>query len=202
MLIGSHSVARAENDVRLPDWQGFFDGVIAAEGYDLVLIDTPPDYLRRPYATHVLQQGGTVILPAPPGARERMGVGHLLDHFLAHAPNRLDNCLLLFMEPERGSTTSVSEVAGLFARRYPQVQALGSLPRSPRLASMADESDRYVSMLDLGPHSGFSQATHRVIDTLCRRIGLTPRLPMPRIHPWQRLIAGFQGDRPVTPAVA
>lgn len=65
-LIGSHSVARAENDVRLPDWQGFFAGVAAIDGYDLLLVDTPPDYLRRPYATHVLQQGGAVILPAPP----------------------------------------------------------------------------------------------------------------------------------------
>ncbi|EFO81406.1 ATPase involved in chromosome partitioning-like protein [Oscillochloris trichoides DG-6] len=188
-LIGSHSVARAELDVRLPDWQGFFTGVAATEGYDLVLIDTPPDYLRRPYATHVLQQGGTVILPAPPGARERMGVGHLLDHFREHAPDRLDQCLLLFMEPERGVTSRVSEVAELFARRYPQVQALGTLPRSPRLASMADEHDGYVSMLDLGPHSAFSHATHQITDALCTRIGLNPRLPMPRISAWQRWMA-------------
>ncbi|NNJ12903.1 ParA family protein [Chloroflexales bacterium ZM16-3] len=201
-LIGSHSVARAENDVRLPDWQGFFEGVAAAEGYDLVLIDTPPDYLRRPYATHVLQQGGTVILPAPPGARERMGVGHMLDHFREHAPERLDHCTLLFMEPERGVTTSVSDVSSLFARRYPQVSPLGTLPRSPRLASMADEYDGYISMLDLGPHSPFTQATHQVTEALCARIGLTPSLPMPRISPWRRLVAGLQGDRPAAPAMA
>jgi len=71
ILIGSHAVARAENDVRLPDWQGFYAAAIAVEDYDVLLVDTPPDYLRRPYATHVLQSGGTVILPAPPGARER-----------------------------------------------------------------------------------------------------------------------------------
>ena len=201
-LIGSHSVARAENDVRLPDWQGFFEGVSAADGYDLVLIDTPPDYLRRPYATHVLQQGGTVILPAPPGARERMGVGHMLDHFHEHAPDRLEHCLLLFMEPERGVTTTVSDVAGLFSRRYPQVGALGTLPRAPRLASLADEYDGYISMLDLGPHSAFTHATHQVTEALCARIGLAPSLPMPRISPWRRLVAGFQCDRPAAPAMA
>ncbi|NTW01466.1 MAG: P-loop NTPase [Oscillochloris sp.] len=201
-LIGSHRVARAENDVRLPDWQSFFAGVTASEGYDLVLIDTPPDYLRRPYATHVLQQGGTVILPAPPGARERMGVGHLLDHFCEHAPDRLDHCMLLFMEPERGVTASVNDVASLFTQRYPQVNTLGTLPRSPRLASMADEYDGYISMLDLGPHSPFSQAAHRMTEILCTRLGVRPKLPMPRMNPWQRLVAGFHGDRPAAPAMA
>lgn len=201
-LIGSHSVAQAENDVRLPDWQGFFAGVTALDGYDLLLIDTPPDYLRRPYATHVLQQGGAVILPAPPGTRERMGVGHLLDHFREHAPDRLDSCLLLFMEPERGVTASVGEVASLLARRYPQVRALGTLPRATRLASMADEHDGYISMLDLGPHSAFAQAAHQISAALCARLGIAPRLPMPRVSPWQRFVADFQGDRPATPAVA
>lgn len=204
-LIGSHAVARAENDVRLPDWQGFYQGAVALEGYDVLIIDTPPDYLRRPYATHVLQAGGTVILPAPPGARERMGVGHMLDHFRDHAPDRLEHCALLFMEPERGVTVSVADVAGLLARRYPQVAALGALPRAPRLASLADEHDGYVAMLDLGPHSAFAQAAHRVADALCARAGLSPRLPMPRSSMWARAMARVRGDRagaPFTPATA
>jgi hypothetical protein len=204
-LIGSHAVARAENDVRLPDWQGFYQGVAALEGYDLVLVDTPPDYLRRPYATHVLQAGGTVVLPCPPGARERMGVGHLLDHLRDHAPDSLERCALMFMEPERGVTATVGEVAALFARRYPQVAALGTLPRAPRLASLADEHDGYVSMLDLGPHSAFAAAVHRVGEQLCARLGLTPRLPMPRSSLWDRLGARLRGDRPAAlgaPAVA
>ncbi len=194
-LIGSHAVARAENDVRLPDWQGFYQGVAALDNYDIVIVDTPPDYLRRPYATHVLQSGGAVVLPAPPGARERMGVGHLLDHLREHAPDRLEHCALLFMEPERGVTASVSEVAALFARRYPQVGSLGTLPRSPRLASLADEHDSYISMLDIGPHSAFTTAVHRVTDTLCARLGLAPRLPMPRSSLLARLGARLRGDR-------
>lgn len=194
-LIGSHAVARAENDVRLPDWQGFYQGVTALEGYDLILIDTPPDYLRRPYATHVLQTGGTVILPCPPGARERMGVGHLLDHLRDHAPDSLERCALLFMEPERGVIATVAEVAALFSRRYQQVAALGTLPRAPRLASLADEHDGYISMLDLGPHSQFAAAIHGVGEQLCARLGLKPRLPMPRSSLWARLDARLRGDR-------
>lgn len=194
-LIGSHAVARAENDVRLPDWQGFYQGVLGLEGYDLVIVDTPPDYLRRPYATHVLQSGGAVVLPAPPGARERMGVGHLLEHLRDHAPERLEHCALLFMEPERGVMASVPEVAALFGRRYPQVGALGTLPRAPRLASLADEYDGYVSMLDLGPHSQFAAATHKVSDALCARLGLLPKLPMPRSSLFARLNARLRGDR-------
>lgn len=193
-LIGSHSVARAENDVRLPDWQGFYQGVSTLEGYDLVLIDTPPDYLRRPYATHTLQCGGTVVLPCPPGARERMGVGHMLDHFRDHAPDKLDHCTLLFMEPERGVTVRVADVRALFTRRYPQVQALGALPRDPRLASRADEHDGYVAMLDLGPHSSFAIASHQVVDALCTRLSLRPQLPLPKVGLFQRLNARFRPD--------
>ncbi len=194
-LIGSHAVARAENDVRLPDWQGFYQGVSTLESYDLVIVDTPPDYLRRPYATHVLQSGGAVVLPAPPGARERMGVGHLLEHLRDHAPERLEHCALLFMEPERGLTATVPEVAALFSRRYPQVGSIGTLPRAPRLASLADEYDGYVSMLDLGPHSQFATAAHKVSDALCARLGLLPSLPIPRSSMFARLNARLHGDR-------
>ncbi len=202
LLIGSHAVARAENDLRLPDWQGLYQGIIALEGYDVVLIDTPPDYLRRPYATHVLQAGGSVVLPTPPGARERMGVGHMLEHFTELAPDRLDRCRLLFMEPERGVTVTVGMVAELFNRRYPRVNALGVLPREPRLASMADEHDGYISMLDLGPQSRFARATHQVVETLCAHAGLRPRLPMPRTGFWARLSDQMLGQRALTAAVS
>ncbi|PMP86153.1 MAG: chromosome partitioning protein [Chloroflexus aggregans] len=202
LLIGSHAVARAENDLRLPDWQGLYQGIIALEGYDVVLIDTPPDYLRRPYATHVLQAGGNVVLPTPPGARERMGVGHMLDHFTELAPDRLERCALLFMEPERGVTVTVSMVADLFARRYPRLSNLGVLPREPRLASLADEHDRYVSMLDLGPYSRFTQAIHRVVEVLCAHAGLQPRLPMPKTGWWGRLSEQMFGQRIPAPAVS
>jgi cellulose biosynthesis protein BcsQ len=194
-LIGSHTLARADQDVRLPDWQGFYQAVSHTEGYDLILIDTPPDYLRRPYATHLLQCGGTVILPTPPGARERMGVGHMLDHFREHAADRLDHCWLLFVEPERGVIATVRDVEAMLARRYPQVQRLGVIPRTPRLASLADEQENYVSMLEIGPHSRFSRAVHEVADTLCIQLGITPPLPQPRSSIWARLQAQLSGRR-------
>lgn len=199
-LIGSHTVARAENDVRLPDWQGLYSGVTQLDGYDLLVIDTPPDYLRRPYATHSLLSGGMVVLPCPPGARERMGVAHMLEHFREHTPERLDACMLLFMEPERGVVTKVRDTIPLFATRYPEVKALGTLPRAPRLASLADEHDGYVSMFDLGVHTPFTHAAHRIVDSLCIQIGLAPRLPMPKLSLWASLQGRLRGERVDVPA--
>ena len=199
-LIGSHTVARAENDVRLPDWQGLYSGITQLDGYDLLLLDTPPDYLRRPYATHALMSGGFVILPSPPGARERMGVGHLLEHFREVAPDKLDRCALLFMQPERGAITQVKDVVAALAARYPQVRALGTLPRAPRLASLADEHDGYLSMLDLGANTPFAQSVHRIVDSLCVTVGVTPKLPMPRISMWAGLTGRMRGERVSVPA--
>nr|WP_255604527.1 ParA family protein [Oscillochloris sp. ZM17-4] len=199
-LIGSHAVARAENDVRLPDWQGLYAGVTQINGFDLVLIDTPPDYLRRPYATHTLLSGGTVVLPCPPGARERMGVGHMLDHFREVAPDRLDHTALLFIEPEHGVVTKVENIIPIFGQRYPEARALGTLPRAPRLASMADEYDGYISMLDLGPESVFAQTTHRIVDSLITYLGLTPTLPIPKLGAWPALIGRLRGDRVAVPS--
>ncbi|MEF3273961.1 MAG: P-loop NTPase [Chloroflexus sp.] len=202
LLIGSHAVARAENDLRLPDWQGLYQGISGLEGYDVVLIDTPPDYLRRPYATHALQAGGSVVLPTPPGTRERMGVGHMLDHFTELVPERLERCKLLFMEPERGVTVTVDMVADLFSRRYPRVGSVGILPREPRLASLADEHDGYISMLDIGPQGRFARATHQVVEALCAYNGLQPRLPVPQIGWWPLLRERLFGQRMLIPAMS
>jgi cellulose biosynthesis protein BcsQ len=199
-LIGSHTVAKAENDVRLPDWQGLYSGVTQLEGYDLLIIDTPPDYLRRPYATHALLSGGFVVLPCPPGARERMGVAHMLEHFRDHTPDRLDACMLLFMEPEHGVVTRIGDILPLFGARYPEVKALGTLPRAPRLASMADEHDGYISMLDLGPSTPFAQTAHRIVASLCVQIGVSPRVPMPRLSRWAAFKGRLRGERIDVPA--
>jgi cellulose biosynthesis protein BcsQ len=199
-LIGSHAVARAENDVRLPDWQGLYVGVTQLDGYDVVVVDTPPDYLRRPYATHALLSGGTVVLPCPPGARERMGVGHMLDHFREVAPDRLDRCSLFFMEPERGVITKVSNIIPLFGKRYPEVKALGTLPRAPRLASLSDEHDGYISMFDLGPKTVFAQAAHLIVESLITQVGLKATLPMPKLKAWDAFVGRMKGEKVDVPA--
>ncbi|MEI8166993.1 MAG: ParA family protein [Chloroflexales bacterium] len=198
-LIGSHAIARAENDVRLPDWQGLYTGVTQVGGYDLVIIDTPPDYLKRPYATHTLMSGGTVVLPCPPGARERMGVGHMLDHFRDVAPERLNRCALLFMDPEKGVVTKVQTIIPIFGARYPEVRALGTLPRAPKIASMADEHDGYLSMLDLGPTALFTQTAHRVADSLMTQLGLTPSLPLPKLGAWTAFMGRMRGEKVLVP---
>ena len=198
-LIGSHAVARPETDVRFQDWQTLYTGVTHVEGYDLVIIDTPPDYLKRPYATHTLMSGGTVVLPCPPGARERMGVGHMLEHFRYSAPERLHRSALLFMEPEKGVVTNIKTIIPLFGTRYPEVRALGTLPRAPRIVSMADEHDGYLSMLDLAPTALFTQTAHRIVDSLIAQLGLTATVPLPKIGRWTALMGRLRGEQVQVP---
>jgi hypothetical protein len=53
---------------------------------------------------------------------------------------------------------------------------------------MADEEgDRYLSPLDVAPHSAFSRAVHHIVQRLCDQTGLKPALPMPKSSLWQRL---------------
>lgn len=54
--------------------------------------------------------------------------------------------------------------------------------------SVADEEgDRYVSPLDVAPHSRLSRAAHQLVDRLCGSVGLRPPRPAPRSSLWQRL---------------
>lgn len=194
VLVGSHTIARAENDVRLSDWQGLYQGVMNLAAYDIVLVDTPPDYLRRPYATHALLSGATVLLPCPPAMRDRVGVGHLLDHFREVAAHQLDHCLLLFVEAEKGALVRARDVRGFFRQRYPEVGDLGIIPREVRLVGLADEHETYTTMYDLRPTSSFVQAAHRTVDALIHHLGLTPRLPLPKITWWHRIIGSYQRE--------
>jgi hypothetical protein len=53
---------------------------------------------------------------------------------------------------------------------------------------MADEEgDRYLSPLDVAPHSAFSRSVHHIVQRLCDQTGLKPALPMPKSSLWQRL---------------
>jgi hypothetical protein len=102
--------------------------------------------------------------------------------------------MLLYMEPERGVTVKVPQVAPLFAAQFPRAHTLGLLPRAPHQVSLAvEEGDRYLSPLDVAPHSAFSRAVHQLVDQLCRQVGLQPPAPMPRSSLWQRL----RGETPV-----
>jgi cellulose biosynthesis protein BcsQ len=186
-LLGSEETANPI-DLQLPEWQALMQAVRSLDGYDLILIDTGPEMKKRPYALDAARSGGYVILPAPPGRKERSGVGNALNNFAQHVPDLTDRCMLLFMEPERGVTVPVSAVAPLFARQFPRARTLGTLPRAPRQVSLADEEgDRYLSPLDIAPHSRLARAVHQLVDTLCRQVGLCPPQPMPRSSLWQRV---------------
>jgi cellulose biosynthesis protein BcsQ len=188
-------VAKAENDMRLNEFQGLTNGVGQLDDYDIVLCDTSPDYLKRPYLAHILMTGGYAVLPAPAGRRERLGVGNMLDHIHAHIADRMDVCFLMFMEPERGVTVKIKDVIPNFARRYPQVKVLGTLPRSPRLASLADEHDGYLSMLDIAPQAPFARALNQMADSLCKQIGIPMSLAMPKANPFRVFVAKLRGDK-------
>jgi hypothetical protein len=193
-LLGSEETANPI-DLNLGEWQALMQAVRAIEGYDVVLIDTGPEIKKRPYAIDTARTGGFVVLPTPPGRKERAGVGNALRVFEQHTPDLTDRCLLLYMEPEKGVTISVDHVAPLFAQTWPRTGVLGVLSRAPRQVSMADEEgDRYLSPLDVAPHSTFTRAVHHIVQSLCDQTGLTPALPMPKTSLWQR----FRGEKIMT----
>lgn len=203
-LLGADEAALAA-DFTLADWRALMQAVgglgdVLEQDYDVVLIDTGPDMKKRPYALEAARNGGWVLLPAPPGRKERSGVGIALQQFAAHHPDLTDHCLLVLMEPERGVTVGLRHVAPLFARHWPKARVLGVLPRDPYLVSMAnEEADRYVSPLDVGRFRPFSLAVHTIVDSMCEVIGLVPPQPMPSVGWWQRL---FPGKPAVTPLPA
>jgi MinD-like ATPase involved in chromosome partitioning or flagellar assembly len=186
-LLGSEETANPI-DLTLGEWQAMLQAVRALEGYDVVLIDTGPEIKKRPYAIDAARSGGFVVLPTPPGRKERAGVGNALRVFEQHTPDLTDRCFLLYMEPEKGVTVSIDRVAPLFAQTWPRAKAIGVLPRAPRQVSMADEEgDHYLSPLDVAPHSKFTRAVYHVVQSLCDHTGLAPAQPMPKSSLWQQL---------------
>ena len=186
-LLGSEETANPL-DLNLGEWQAMMQAVRQLEGYDIVLIDTGPEIKKRPYAIDAARAGGYVVLPTPPGRKERAGVGNALRVFENHTPDLTDRCFLLYMEPEKGVTVAIDRVAPLFAQTWPKARTIGILPRAPKQVSMADEEgDRYLSPLDVAPHSTFTRAVHHIVQHLCDQTGLSPRQPMPKSSLWQRL---------------
>jgi cellulose biosynthesis protein BcsQ len=188
-LLGSEETTDPR-DLQRPEWLALMHAVRGLSEYDVVLLDTGPEIKKRPYAILAAMHGGWVVLPTPPGRKERTGVGNMLRVMQSVVADRdlTERCLLLFMEPEQGVTVTIDQIAPLFARHFPQARALGRLPRAPRQVSAADEEgDRYLSPLDIAPFSRFSRTAHTLVDTLCREVGLAPPQPMPRFSILQRL---------------
>jgi hypothetical protein len=171
----------------LGEWQALTQAVRSFSEYDVVILDTGPDLKKRPYAIDAALAGGWVVLPTLPGLTERTGVGNALNVFAAQTPNLLDRCFLLYIDPERGVTVEVKDIAPLFAQNWPAARPLGVLPRAARQISIAKEAgDQYVSPLAVAPHSRYSRAIHHAVDALASLTGLRLPQPMPKSSLWQR----------------
>ncbi|MGB9754890.1 ParA family protein [Roseiflexus castenholzii] len=193
------------SDISLPEWQMFYQAVQrlheVGRSYDVVLVDTGPDMKRRPYALHVARSGGWVVLPAPPGRKERQGVGMALQFLAAHEPDLTGRALVIMMEPERGSVVKTDQVAPLIQQSFPRAHIIGRLPRAARLVSATNEyADHYVSPLDVDPGSPFTRAAHEITDAFARTVGLQLSLPMPRA-PWVQRVQSWWRERSGRPAM-
>ncbi|GIV96992.1 MAG: chromosome partitioning protein [Herpetosiphonaceae bacterium] len=199
-LLGSEETADVRDLVKT-EWEALMQAVRSLSEYDVVLLDTGPEIKKRPYALIAARDGGWVVLPTPPGRKERIGVGNALRVFQAFTPDLTPQCRLVYMEPEKGVKISVDDIRPLFQRHFPAALELGVLPRAPRQIGEADEEgDRYVCPLDLYPHSALSTAVHQIVDDLCKTARLNPPQPMPRSSAWQRLLARLGRDRAAPPA--
>ncbi len=154
--------------------------------YDVVIIDTPPDYTRRPYGIHTLVAGGSLIMPTMIGKHDRVGARNLTHYISAtlrdsHA-SVLDRCFQILIEPERGSVVPrMSDVIAEFREHAPFVRQLGVLPREPEAISRADQADTYTCPFDV-PCEGarrLEQAMHAIVDELAKELSWTLPLPPP-----------------------
>jgi MinD-like ATPase involved in chromosome partitioning or flagellar assembly len=185
-------------DLYVTDWQNFMSAVRSLDEFDVVVLDTGPELLKRPYALDAANNGGLVIFPTPPGSKERTGVGNALRLFSTY--NLLDRCALLYMEPEKGVTVGVKDIAPRFRAAFPTIREIGTLPRSPRQVSLAAEADRYLSPLRIEPHSRFTRQAHALVDAICTVARVTLPAPMPRSSLLGRIGAGWRGHRNAIPA--
>lgn len=190
LLIGGDATGIAE-DLSLQDFRYFMQGVHELDEYDVVLLDTGPELLRRPYAAFaVYDHGGYVIIPVPPGRKEREGAGNLLQSLAVGFPDRgdlSDHALLVLIEPEKDYDARVADIAPLFGRKFPNAKILGTMPRDPQLISSVSEAEQYVSALQVGPHRRLTRELHNMADALCQVLTISPTLPKPQATAWERL---------------
>ena len=179
----------SDPDVPLADWKVAMR-VLREHPFDLVLIDTPPEIVRRPYAWATLQAGGAALIPLPPGKRERTGAATFLHWVKSQDPALLERCFLVQIEPERGSVARgfLDTITQAALREYPGTRLVGRIPRDAKLLSLVSESEGpYQSPLQLAPASRYAQAIHGMLDTMGQQLGLSLPLPAPRSSWWARL---------------
>jgi MinD-like ATPase involved in chromosome partitioning or flagellar assembly len=188
LLLGCEDTALS-SDITIRDWHALMRAVQRMDEYDVVLVDTGPDIVKRPYAVVVAAMGGYVLLPVSPGRKERCGAGNTLQ--VLQQTNGTDltaQALLVYMEPERGVCVDIDAIAPLFAHNFPLAKVVGRLVRDPSLMSRADEATHYVSPIQLNPYSTFALAVYDLVENVCHVVGVHPPQPKPRLGWTQRVL--------------
>ena len=157
--------------------------------YDVVIVDTSPELMRRPMALYILDVGGRILVPCPTGVLERQGA-HNLIHTLKEASGAdgafLAHTGLLFVEPEHGSVTAsyLPTLRRVSQQQYPTVAHLGVLPRDAKAISIAQtmsaEQRRYASPLHVAPHSRLARTMWTLADSIAAWSGITLPQPAPK----------------------
>lgn len=195
-LLAPESMAE-DLDVKMPDWKVAMQ-VLRKLPFDLALIDTPPEIVRRPYAWEGLRDGGAAVIPLPPGRRERTGAAMFLHWVKNQDPRLLQRCFLVPVMPERGSVAGafLRDITANAQRAFPGIHVVAQIPRDPKLLSLVSEAEGpYRSPLELAPNSAYTRAIHQIFDTLCTELGMAPLEPMPKPSWFARL---FHRNRQVT----
>lgn len=196
-LLGPEEMRDAVHDLDSKHFYAFLHAARQLKGYQVLLFDTSPEIVRRPAPYIVGREGGWLVLPAPPGRKERMGVLNLLRALkLGSTDDLTTRTLLVGMEPERRVVTQLNDALPLFAREAPNARLLGTLVRDPYVVSLVDAEERgYLSPLMIAPHGKFARSVYDVVDTLVTVTGITTTEPKPRSTLLDRILR----TKPVIP---
>lgn len=183
-LLGA-STAADFHDVNDHDVDGLFS-VLQQLPFDIILVDTGPELLRRPMIVPVFRAGGRVLVPCPTGVLEREGANNLLTTIKQWDQAALERTALVFVEPERGSVTQsyLPTLQTTAKRNYPSVGQLGLLPRDAHAISSAVQFQathgRYHSPLHVSPYSRLAQGVWALSDAIATFVDITLPEPAPK----------------------
>lgn len=209
-LLAAQSAADLQ-DMNDAHMRGFMH-VLHQLPYDLILVDTGPEILRRPLPLTVLDNHGYILIPCPTGVLEREGAANLLATIKKFDADGTDTkrCGLIFVEPEIGSVTAsyMPTLRQTAKVNFPAVKQLGIMPRDARAISIAlqfqAEKGRYHSPLQVAPNSRYAQQAWILAEEIATFLGITLPEPAPKTKWWHRVFKKNQisVDEPVTDGVA
>lgn len=208
-LLAAQSAADLQ-DMNDAHMRGFMH-VLHQLPYDLILVDTGPEILRRPLPLTVLDNQGFILIPCPTGVLEREGAANLLATIKKFDADGTDTkrCGLIFVEPEIGSVTAsyMPTLRQTAKTNFPSVKQLGIMPRDARALSIAlqfqAEKGRYHSPLQVAPNSRYAQQAWVLADEIAKFLGIPLPLPAPKTSWWHRTFKKhhIMLDEPVTDGV-